>query len=77
MSEANLLLIRVSIGATQKNPSRQNQKRPPTLKVSTSGYFAWLKRLPCRRQQERESLKLLVQNIQENHRNSCGSRRMA
>jgi hypothetical protein len=34
MSEANLLLIRVSIGATQKNPSRQNQKRPPTLKAS-------------------------------------------
>jgi transposase-like protein len=37
MSEANLLLIRVSIGATQKNPSRQNQKRPPTLKEAIKG----------------------------------------
>lgn len=47
------------------------------LCVSRSGYFAWLKRLPSKRYQERESLKPLVQNIQENHRNSCGSRRMA
>jgi hypothetical protein len=38
MSEANLLLIKVSIGATKKNPSRQNQKRPPTLKGIAASY---------------------------------------
>lgn len=47
------------------------------LRVSRSGYFSWLNRPASKSKLQAERLKPLVIQIQEKHRNSCGSRRMA
>ena len=49
----------------------------PVLRVSRSGFFAWLKKPPSKRDQETARLKPIIQKIQKVHRSSCGSRRMS
>ena len=47
------------------------------LQVSRGGYFSWLNRPISKTRLETERLKPVVVEIQDKHRNACGSRRMA